>query len=814
MPLSLVHLRGPRTPSCLVLAVVLGTAACGGGSSTAVGDGKGPPTLEDPATTSGDTGIDLTGWVAVGAAGPAGGTVELAGALAVMVPAGALAASVQVGLRPSVSSPSLPAGWQAASSWTDVALSRVGVRVVAGTEAPIRLEFAATPPAGSEAHPGLQLLAVVHGIQIPVDGAWDPASGRFVVEALALPAEFTCAVVLNPAGQALADDVVATRIQAGLSPAGGSGWRTQKWVIAYDSQVITKAQALTLRGFAEEAARTYDTFGFKEPALYSGPNGVAPRWRVHLVPKRSHYSHADAAGTGEELFGRLYIDVTRLDAAAGDPVGGRDHVTHELFHAVYLSYGVENQYLAYTNLSGEQALLATDHGYNEGMATAVGRFLAHGEATPRPDQSPSQLWLPFGHIDTNDLSAAYRNQDFYVYLLRVAPSLDYIRSHVEALATTSLAGLGNLRADLSAYAAALGPSAIGLAPQFAQVYGQYVADRSYERHANGNIWPAEPAAAPGKPGVLALELFDPWYETLASRYCKLDESGSVTTCAKVVAAVWPLAAYVMRVRLEDVLPSGAFDGPVTAVVEVTTPTAGSQVFVWAYAAKDWQGIPMGTGATGAGGTIPNVNKAFPEVFAIALSSQGAPTDVTFKFRFFTQAVEPPKDVVEADPGAEVEPWTDPVGGRVWTKYVSPEGSDQAGAAAWCDGLGGGWRMPTIDELRTLISGCPAVATGGACKVSTSCNSSEPTCYDGNCQCDGGEWEPRCMGCPGTGGGPADGCFNDPTLPLANGLYCATLWSSTTFTGSSGEPESWYIELGGPSLSYGGADWRAWARCTR
>ena len=62
-------------------------------------------------------------------------------------------------------------------------------------------------------------------------------------------------------------------------------------------------------------------------------------------------------------------------------------------------------------------------------------------------------------------------------------------------------------------------------------------------------------------------------------------------------------------------------------------------------------------------------------------------------------------------------WTDPTSGLTWQVTATGGG----GAMLWeagkvyCAGLsldGGGWHLPTISELRTLIRGCPAAESGG------------------------------------------------------------------------------------------------------
>ena len=126
-------------------------------------------------------------------------------------------------------------------------------------------------------------------------------------------------------------------------------------------------------------------------------------------------------------------------------------------------------------------------------------------------------------------------------------------------------------------------------------------------------------------------------------------------------------------------------------------------------------------------------------------------------------------------------WTDPTSGLTW--QVTPTGGSMGWnkAKTHCANLsldGGGWHLPTIGELRTLIRGCPATEAGG------SCNIEEGDCLAWGC------WADSCKGCS-TGDGPADGCYWPDSIIGP----CSWYWSSSPVEDLVGYAWHVYFDLG-------------------
>jgi uncharacterized protein DUF1566 len=121
----------------------------------------------------------------------------------------------------------------------------------------------------------------------------------------------------------------------------------------------------------------------------------------------------------------------------------------------------------------------------------------------------------------------------------------------------------------------------------------------------------------------------------------------------------------------------------------------------------------------------------------------------------------------------------------WQDVMPPkEGYDwieiSGGNSGYCDKLSFGghpdWRIPTIDELRSLIRGCPATETGGKC----------PLTADGGVD----SYNESCDGCAKLKGPGVGGRYCDPAL---NGYSDQRYWDLTWSLSGHGD-RMWFINL--------------------
>ncbi len=132
-----------------------------------------------------------------------------------------------------------------------------------------------------------------------------------------------------------------------------------------------------------------------------------------------------------------------------------------------------------------------------------------------------------------------------------------------------------------------------------------------------------------------------------------------------------------------------------------------------------------------------------------------------------------------DAGQYEDCWFDEATGLAWELDPGGGNPTAAGALTYCDGLTllgtGGWRLPTLDELRSLVRACPDTEASGACGLTDDCAAQD--CR--NDACDG------CMDASMEGPGMF-GCYWDPNL-LGT---CDRYWSST----NTGTGLGWIVDF--------------------
>ena len=129
-------------------------------------------------------------------------------------------------------------------------------------------------------------------------------------------------------------------------------------------------------------------------------------------------------------------------------------------------------------------------------------------------------------------------------------------------------------------------------------------------------------------------------------------------------------------------------------------------------------------------------------------------------------------------------WIDSETGLMWENPATGGKLKWDDAKAYCDNLGLGgyedWHVPTIDQLRTLIRGCPATETGGECNVS------EGNCLSSNCM------NLSCLGCALSEGPGLEGQYWPEELEGIGPMHLR--WSSTVVvpTGFTSTVSAWAV----------------------
>lgn len=160
---------------------------------------------------------------------------------------------------------------------------------------------------------------------------------------------------------------------------------------------------------------------------------------------------------------------------------------------------------------------------------------------------------------------------------------------------------------------------------------------------------------------------------------------------------------------------------------------------------------------------------------------------------------PPRAPSAPSGAAAAGTWRDPSTGLTWQNPAPDKKMNWKSARSYCASLslaGGGWRLPKISELRSLIRGCGATQTGGGCGVTNSCRS-----WGG---CSGSSCSNGCI----SGGGPANGCYWPDEMVGICGWY----WSSSSV--ADRDARAFGVNFANGHVFYDGTGYGDRVRCVR
>ncbi len=154
-------------------------------------------------------------------------------------------------------------------------------------------------------------------------------------------------------------------------------------------------------------------------------------------------------------------------------------------------------------------------------------------------------------------------------------------------------------------------------------------------------------------------------------------------------------------------------------------------------------------------------------------------------------------------------WDDLIAGLTWQLKPPSTAMRWYDAKAYCESLalaGGGWHLPGISDLRTLIRGCIGTGFGGACGVWDECFSYA------DCYLLGGDQDENnnpCRGCSLLTGPGYGGAYWPPELYGEITYY----WSSTAAEDPVGN-DAWGVSFRDGVVTFNMIDLSYSARCVR
>ena len=675
-----------------------GVAGSAGGGASGAGGGVGS---ESKGSTSSNVAVD--GYTAHGSVGTSGGTVAMPAGPTLEAPSGALSSSAAFGLGAAPKAPALPSGSTAVSPWYELASDRNDLR---GLAKPLSLSVPMKLPSGATAtHPGLRILATAgSGTLVPIEGRFDAASGAFKVDLPGAPPKLTFAVTFTPTVTRMTSDTVSETAPSPPAPPP-SGWSTVSWTLSYDAQVISALQATKVLFYARRAAREYSNAGLREPSLVQEADGATKRWVVHLTAGGSYFQGGNWDAVGEDALGRLYVDTGRIDDDKTRNLGSvYASVAHEMYHAIFDAYRIPSSCFNYEK-DGVQYCYPSATGFNEGMATAVGYFLDQGVAKPRPSEPFEPVSWPFGHFSSVSRSDAYRNQDFFVYQLRVL-GLSAFGKQMEGLHASVPGGATNFEA-LVPYHTALESTADGWPEGLRAGYLQYVYQRAYARE-KGPLWSAEPRAAKAAKYSLDTGVFSAFGVTkVESKHCQQLSEG--------VKCDLDAEGYAMGATRFDVdmktdgssLPPGYKPSEVQGTFKVTADGASVGFFVVAQKAGIGTADSVAFSPTGAEVTLAGLNSKYDEVYVVAVPFGKARPKVHLTIDVKSQTLSAAcaaasKWMCTCQPGGTQPCW-------VWDLAVQQgcQSGGSGGCDDWCNQTAASYASAAKDPEVWAAMGCTA-----------------------------------------------------------------------------------------------------------
>ena len=451
-----------------------------------------------------------------------------------------------------------------------------------------------------------------------VDLTGQIVGNKIVAELTGLPSSATMTVLFNPNMAVVTSDPPSVKSTAKSLALTSETWATRKWAVVFDTVAVASevkkflginvtpttdqiksAIKQQVADHAAGAAATYDAGGFRSPTLYVAKSttevggdtyGATPRYLLHFQVNESNsfYTHdpQELLGPDGNHYGRVYIKETTINRKL-EVTGGTIYmaIAHELFHAVQSGYDLMKSSVIDNGTTYPSYL----NGVIEGTATAYGVLLGlrhDGDSATIPQV---RQWLDIpGQIKAETLkledyflnssgTAAYANQDFFVYLARTIGHNDYtyLASLFEQLRLT-IEDMANKQPNQAAIQNFLKFPLLEAVYQGVDIYlsGNHgtTLNKVHEDFARNRAVEHKSESLFGRPGEttegLAVELFNNYPTNPGMKDVQIDFTTANTTTINDLSLLGRLSTRAVRIR--PMPGKGAGDISIT-----TTPNKGA-----------------------------------------------------------------------------------------------------------------------------------------------------------------------------------------------------------------------------------------------